>query len=146
LASADLYVALISTVRQQQPDNCQLLDLQTEPACWRSWTGLAGERDILRPDLYLAVAVGQEELRWFIEVDLGSEHRPALLRKAAAYQRYYDSGIEQDRDGVFPKVAWVVPDAHRADRLLDAWQNAPWLNQELFAVVEADNAAQQLIR
>lgn len=141
LAIADLYVGLHQRARQ---DGVRLLDLQTEPRCWRSWTGLSGERQLLRPDLYLAAAVGRDELRWFIEVDLGSEHRPALVRKARAYQRYYDSDVEQTQSGIFPRVAWVVPDDRRARQLAGALSADQALTGELFAVLPAAEAAERL--
>ena len=141
LAIADLYVALH---RRSASAGRRLLDLQTEPRCWRSWTGLSGERQLLRPDLYLAVAVGPDELRWFIEVDLGSEHRPALVRKARAYQRYYEAGVEQAREGLFPRVAWIVPDSRRARQLAGALDSDRELTKELFAVLLQQEAAERL--
>jgi len=141
LAIADLYVGLQQRGRQA---GVWLLDLQTEPRCWRSSTGLSGERQLLRPDLYLAATVGRDELRWFIEVDLGSEHRPALIRKARAYQRYYDSGVEQTQNGIFPLVAWVVPDRRRSMQLIQALESERDLTGELFAVMLADETAERL--
>lgn len=141
LAIADLYVGLH---RRAGDPGVEVLDLQTEPRCWRSWTGLSGERQLLRSDLYLGAVIGSDELRWFIELDLGSEHRPALIRKARTYQRYYDSGIEQTRDGIFPRVAWVVPDNRRARQLVQAIGSERDLTDELFAVMLADEAAERL--
>lgn len=141
LAIADLYVDLQLRGRQ---DGIQLLELQTEPRCWRSWSGLSGERQLLRPDLYLAATVGHDELRWFIEVDLGTEHRPALIRKAQTYQRYYDSGVEQTQSGMFPRVAWVVPDEWRARQLAGALDSDQRLTGKLFAVLLAAEADERL--
>ena len=142
LAIADLYVALHGRARDER--HVELLDLQTEPRCWRSWSGLSGERQLLRPDVYLAATVDADELRWFIELDLGSEHRPALVRKARAYQRYYDSGVEQQREGLFPRVAWVVPDEQRAMQLVRAFAAERVLTGELFAVLLQAEAAERL--
>lgn len=142
LAIADLYVGLHQRARSEP--GITVLDLQTEPRCWRSWTGLSGEQLLLRPDLYLAASVDADELRWFIEVDLGSEHRPALVRKARAYQRYYDSGVEQQREGLFPRVAWVVPDEQRAVQLTRAFEQEHELTGELFAVLLQAEAAERL--
>jgi hypothetical protein len=143
LAIADLYVELHRLAADPEGE-AELLDIQTEPDCWRSWTGLGGERLLLRPDLYVAVGVGADEVRHFVEVDLGSEHRPALVRKALAYQRYYDSGVEEARDGVFPRVAWVVPDARRAEHLTSALTTTPTLAAQLFTVVLAEEATTAL--
>lgn len=141
LAIAGLYVGL---QQRGRGDGVRLLDVETEPRCWRSWTGLSGERQLLRPDLYVAAMVGHDELRWFVEVDLGSEHRPALIRKARAYQHYYDSGVEQTSSGLFPRVAWVVPDDRRAAQLANALAADEALTSELFAVLLASEAAERL--
>ena len=146
LAIADLYVALHQVAARNEPGTVQLVDLQTEPNCWRRWTGYGGSRQLLRPDLYLAAHVGPDELRWFIEVDRGTEHRPALLRKCHAYQAYYDSRLEQDRDGVFPKVAWLVPEVGRAAHLRQAIVDDHQLLNELFEVDLLDCAAARLLQ
>ena len=55
---------------------------------------------------------GEYELRWFIEVDRGSESLPVIVRKCRLYADYYQSGREQaNGGGVFPRVCWIVPDA-----------------------------------
>ena len=60
----------------------------------------------------------------FIEVDCGTEHAPALLRKADLYQRHFQSGREQAEHDVFPLVLWLVPDAARAAQLERAFTGA----------------------
>jgi hypothetical protein len=143
LAIADLVVALHSA-SVGEPPTPEILDLQTEPNCWRIWTSMSG-REVLRPDLYLAAAIGEDELRFFIEVDRGTEHRPAIARKARAYQAYYESGVEQDRDGLFPRVAWTVPNEARARQLLEIFAADDRLTPDLFAVFLDDNAPTQLL-
>jgi hypothetical protein len=141
---ADVYVALHQVARSAEPHHLELLNLQTEPDSWRTWTSLGGGRLLLRPDLYLAAGVGDDELRWFIEVDRGTEHRPALLRKCRAYQAYYESGVEQDRDGIFPRVAWIVPDTARADLLQDIVGIDRGLTPQLFAAFPVAEVPQAL--
>lgn len=144
LAVAELYVRLVAEVRAAS--DVTLLDVQTEPACWRRWTRADGSAELLRPDLYLALAEGLDELRWFVEVDLTTEHRPALQRKCRAYQRYMESGVEQTRDGVFPQVLWVTPDARRADQIGGVIRRERGLTDGLFAVTTADAAAARLVQ
>jgi hypothetical protein len=72
---------------------------------------------VLRPDLFLAVGASELEYRWFVEVDRGTHHRPAVLRKARLYESYYRSGVEQTTHGVFPRVVWITRDGTRAARL-----------------------------
>lgn len=145
LAIAELYVSLVVASR---PDSgvglVELLDVQTEPTCWRRWTRGDGSGEVLRPDLYVSLGVGADELRWFIEVDRGSEHLPTVLRKAQAYQRYYDSGVEQTREGVFPRVLWVVPDARRAQQLTAGLERERGLTAALFDVSIEQTAAGRL--
>jgi len=146
LAIADLFVALHQAATTATAlREIELLDIQAEPACWRSWTNLGGGRELLRPDLYLAVGIGADELRWFVEVDRGTEHRPALTRKCRAYQAYYEAGVEQARDGVFPRVAWMVPDGGRAELLQQIITADHGLTGQLFAVMPATDVPEALL-
>ena len=77
------------------------LRCQSEPRCWREFSGLAG-RLVLRPDLFTALGVGDLEHRWFLEVDRGMESLPVVLRKCRQYHAYYQTGDEQSAHGVFP--------------------------------------------
>ena len=113
LAISQLAVDLIVDARE---DSYELLDLQAEPRCWRHFGGLGGQ-SVLRPDLFVSLGVGDIEHRWFIEVDLGTEHVPTLVRKCQVYLRYYQTGIEQGRHDVFPRVCWVLPNVQRIDQL-----------------------------
>ena len=74
-------------------------------------------RSVLRPDLFVTIAAGELEYRWFVEVDRDTHRSPALLRKARLYESYYQSGVEQAAHGVFPQIAWITPDTERAARL-----------------------------
>lgn len=108
LAVAEVAVALHEAKRAGRLDS---LRIETEPACWRSLDGYDDAR--LKPDLFVLAGVGDlEQLAW-IEVDLGSESGPALMRKAGTYERYYRSGREQAKLGAFPRVLWL---AHSAPR------------------------------
>jgi hypothetical protein len=110
-----------------------LLEVEAEPTCWRVHGGLTG-RQTLRPDLFVSLGVGSYECRYFIEVDRGTEHLPALLRKCRGYDAYYHTGTEQAVHGVFPRVAWIVPDDRRADLLERAIQAGHSLTSEMFLV------------
>jgi hypothetical protein len=129
LAIADAVVAI---TKAERAERLEVLELQTEPSCWRSFTTL-GSAGILKPDLFLSVAVGQFELRWFIEIDLCTEHAPAIQRKATAYLRYLQSGREQADHEVFPQVLWTARDERRAVALRAAL-DAVWAPPALFTV------------
>ncbi len=100
---------------------------------------------MLRPDLQLAIGVGDYEYRYFIEVDRGTEHLPAIVRKAQIYDRYFRSGKEQHKDGLFPTVLIVVPDKDRQQSIQGALKTTKSLTQELFAVCADENALGTLL-
>lgn len=138
LAVSQLVVDLTVTSRSS---GLELVAVEGEPTCWRTLPALG--RLLLRPDLFLALAVGELEYRWFVEVDRGSHHLPAVLRKARLYQSYYQSGVEQARHGVFPRVAWVTPDASRATRLQELLGSGEF-RDGLMLVTTSDAAARAL--
>lgn len=97
-----------------------VLAVETEPQCWRRIEGLGGY-DWLKPDLAVVTATLEHEVHSFVELDLGTEHRGALLRKLTAYEAAYRAGAEAHRRGLFPQVVWLVPDPARLavlDRLI----------------------------
>lgn len=143
LAVSQLVVDLTAVSRSRR---IELLGLQPEPMCWRSSVGPMGTSTVLRPDLFAAVGIGDYEHRWFIEVDLGSEHLPTLLRKCTAYEAYYRTGSEQHEHGMFPRVLWIMHHAARAERLHDAIENDARLTTALFTVTTAVSAIDAICR
>jgi hypothetical protein len=141
LAVAQLVVDLTVAARRGRLD---LLDTQAEPRCWRQFSGLGG-RCWLRPDAFLALGVGEYELRWFIEIDRASESLPVIMRKCRLYADYYQSGKEQAQGGVFPRVCWVVPDEVRAERLERAIGRDRTLPKQLFIVTTSVGALDVLV-
>lgn len=133
LAVSELYVRL----RELQGITLEVL--QAEPGCWRTFGGVGGQVT-LKPDLFVQLVSQAYEYRWFIEVDLGSEHQPALIRKCQTYESYYQTGVEQAGAGLFPRVVWVVPDEQRAQEIERAIRRSGRLTPELFLVVTTDAA------
>ncbi|MDR2559711.1 MAG: replication-relaxation family protein [Oscillospiraceae bacterium] len=109
LAVAELYVQLCTKTN--------LVKCEFEPNCWRSYTTDFGVNVTLKPDLYAVVATGGYENHYFFEVDLDTEAPSRIMQKCERYGRYYLTGIEQKQNGVFPKVAWIVPDNKRKESL-----------------------------
>ena len=136
LAIAQLIVDATMASRRETID---LLDCQPEPRCWREFSGVGGRR-LLRPDLLLALGVGEYELRWFVEVDRGSESLPVVLRKCRLYSDYYQSGKEQANGGVFPRVCWIMSDAQRVERIRHAIARDRTLPERLFIVTTNTDA------
>lgn len=112
LAVTELYVRLREAERRAA---VEVLDYEPEPGCWRPYTLASGSNGWLKPDAYTRLAVGDWEERSFVEVDLGTEGRGALLRKLRAYVGYYRAGHEQAREGVFPRVALLTVTDARAE-------------------------------
>jgi Replication-relaxation len=131
LAITQVFVDLTAAERARQLAVVQFVG---GSAAWRSFHGPGGARVILKPDAYVVVRIGGYEDHWFLEVDLGTEHLPALARRQAVYLGYWQSGIEQAKHEVFPRVLWLVPDQHRADSVAGVIARQPADVRSLFAV------------
>jgi hypothetical protein len=134
LAIVDTHLALREGTRVGR---FELVMVEAEPACWRRYLSAGGARETLRPDLFVISARGDFEYCWFLEVDLGTEYTPTLVRKCRAYETYWRTGNEQRRSGTFPLVVWVVATDARAREIESALSSARGLKQDLFRVVVA---------
>lgn len=124
LAIADAHTQLITADRTGQ---LELVDSSVEPASWRTHTGVGGARLTLKPDLYAETATDGDLVHaWFIEVDLGTESIPTLIKKCREYEAYRQTGVEQDRHGAFPLVVWSIThrDPAKAERRREALTEA----------------------
>lgn len=140
VAVADVAVALIEAATTGRFD---ILTLETEPHCWRTFqTGTSTVT--LKPDLAVVTADQETETHSFIEVDLGTEHRPALRRKCMTYQRYAQAGEEQQRTGLYPAVVWIATDQARARVIRDAIRSDEALDPSLFWVCTQETMLKQL--
>lgn len=121
LGVTEVYVIL------HEAPGVELLSFETEPSCWRQFTGRAGRTVNLRPDAYLAWAIGEWEISAFVEVDRSTEHPGRIARKAEQYVRYWRTGAEQRTNEVFPTVLWLANTGRRAEvlRAVLAEQEAP---------------------
>ena len=120
--------------------SCELdvLSVNPEPYCWRR-----SGNQTLKPDLFVRVADDHTELSWFIEIDMGTEAAGTLRRKISDYESYWRSGVEQHREGVFPKVCFVVPDEKRRVHVARIVAESATATQ-LFDVVTFDRAIEHL--
>ena len=142
LAIAELWVGLS---RAEQAGGLKLLELQTEPNCWRRVPAGIGGWQWLKPDLFVSLAAGELEWRWFIEVDLGTLSKLRVERTCRRYAAYYRAGIEQDEHGVFPSVAWLAHTQSRAQSLRTVVDRLPAEDRRLFHVELQAHAPQVLI-
>lgn len=112
-----------------------VLELDTEPSCWRPFQGALGV-ETLKPDLFVVIANPEVEVHVFVEIDRSTEHLPAVIKKCRTYQQYRQTGVEQHASGIFPAVLWITPDAERARKLQTAIRREPDLPPDLFTICE----------
>lgn len=140
LAIADTVTDLLAAAG---PLDWRLQQYELEPTAWRRFHELGGQTCILKPDLYLetaAPASAADVVAYFVELDLGAESLPTLLRKCHSYEQYRRSGTEQAQYGSFPQVIWSMAArtpaiAERRQRALsDAIRRDQQLPDELFLI------------
>lgn len=144
LDCTETVVRLHEAHRQQRLD---LIEVQPEPACWRAFAGPMGARIILKPDVFLRLAAGpdgEQEDRWFIEVDRATASRGTLQAKLARYLAHFRTGTEQHAHGVYPRVLWSAPEQQRAKRIRKLVHDLPAEAQQLFSVCTFDEAVEFL--
>jgi hypothetical protein len=142
LAISELAVQLIEAERAK---NISDLRCGFEPVIWRRFATAAGI-ETLKPDLLVELTTPDGwDLRWFVEVDRGTEHLPTVLGKCQLYERYWRSGHEAQLSEVFPRVLWSVPDQRRAARIQEAIARSRGLTDDLFRVQTTDGSLAQLI-
>jgi hypothetical protein len=141
LAISDLYIRLRQAERVGRGE---LLAFDVEPACWRRYSRLGGTAGVLKPDVYVEVGAGDWIDSFFIEQDMGSEHRGQLTRQHHAYAEHFRAGVEQAKTGIYPGVLWVVPDAKRASLLADIHRGLPEQTRRLFTVAISGQALEVL--
>ena len=81
-------------------------------------------------------------------MDLGTEPVSQVVEKCNAYLRYYYSGVEQRDTGMFPLVAWIVPDETRKERIQASLREHFKAQPRMFIVItpgELERMIRQLI-
>ena len=132
LAITETSVQITETARSMTDASATIT---TEPVCWRSYLGPAGQQLTLRPDLHAVVTSSRYDDHYFIEVDRDTENPARVLAACQRYAAYYASGAEQRACGVFPLVLWVVPSATRCQQLRRVIASDQRLPAALFAVI-----------
>ncbi len=131
LAIAELHVTLAEAERIGR---LRLARFDPEPDCWRVHASAFTTSAVLKPDAYVELAAGEYEHANFVEIDLASEGRQALLRKLRAYLSYYRSGREQSAHGWFPRIVWITTTGSRAEVIEALIRTLPGTTRSLFAV------------
>ena len=132
LAVAECAVQLACICRPSE--DLELVSVDSEPTCWRPLT-VDGKVVYLKPDLFAITTYEDYEDQWFIEMDLGTEPVSQIVEKCDAYLRYYYSGVEQKETGMFPLVAWIVPDEARKERIKDSLREHFKAQPKMFLVI-----------
>lgn len=135
---------LVSLTEDERAGAGELLAFNAEPACWRRFTGRGGARTWLKPDTFVRFAAGDFEYAHFVEVDRATAAATTVARKLEAYRRYWQTGREQERHGVFPKVLLLVPDERRKRALVETAGRQPAESWPLFHVAAYADAARVL--
>lgn len=143
LAVAELYVQLVEIARA---GIAELLAFEAEPGCWRYFTGIGGQRLVLKPDAAIQLGLADVELSAFVELDLGTESLPTIQRKCQRYVAYWQTGQEQQAHGVFPRVWWLVPTEPRRQGIAGVVNRLAREAQALFTVVRRTEAAERLVQ
>lgn len=140
LAIAETAVQL-STICTASGD-ISLKNADPEPSCWRPFKD-NGRQVFLKPDLYAVTVTDyghgdRYEDSWFIEMDLGTEAPTQVVEKCQAYLRYYNTGTEQEKKGVFPVVVWLVKDEARKQKLRQYIRESLPPQPKMFLVITPD--------
>ena len=116
-----------------------LTAVQVETEAWRPYVAPGGAQRILKPDLMITVSTDSYDDHWYLEVDLGTESLPVLLRKCTAYEDYRRTGRPQTEHGVVPRILWLLPTPGRVARLSAAITADPRLPDRLFTCLIPDD-------
>lgn len=130
LAVTDLYARLHLA---HKTSAVQLITFGIESKAWRGQ---------LRPDAFVELIAGNYRYFWFIEMDMDTQRPNKIQQKLAAYARYRGSGAEQQANGVFPKVLFLVPNENRKQQIQALIDKQPGVDRRLFQVELQTNAYQ----
>ena len=99
--------------------------ITTEPDCWRSHLGTAGQHLTLRPDLHAVVTSPGYQDHYFIEVDRDTENPARVITTCHRYQAYYATGIEQQAGGSSRSPCGSSPTTGASASYSATWPTSP---------------------
>lgn len=141
LAVADVHVLLRQDARIEAIEE---IAVEVEPASWRKYQGPGGELRWLQPDLYAEISIADFTDLYFIEVDLGTESTPTLVKKCQQYEEYRRAGVEQAKRGTFPLVLWLFVDQGRVAKLRTAIERSRSLSAAMYRFATPETLTQVL--
>ena len=139
LAITEIFVELKEL---EQLGKIKLEEFHYEPKSWRYYSDIGGSSLILKPDAFAKITVGEYEDFYFFELDRSSESLTRIINTCKKYIHYYNTGIEQRVNDIFPFVLWIVPDEQRKENISNAIHlklNNFW---QMFQVVTLDEFSQ----
>ncbi len=139
LAITEIFVELKGLERLGK---IKLEEFHYEPKSWRYYADIGGSSLILKPDAFAKITVGEYEDFYFFELDRSSESLTRIINTCKKYIHYYNTGIEQRVNDIFPFVLWIVPDERRKENISNAIHlklNNFW---QMFQVVTLDEFSQ----
>lgn len=116
----------------------QLTRVEIETEAWRSYVTNSGAPAVLKPDLMVTISSTAYDDHWYLEIDLGTESLPILLKKCRAYHAYQRTGRAQTEHGAFPRVLWSMPTPARAARLDAALTADTSLPRRVFTITTTE--------
>jgi Replication-relaxation len=141
LSCTELMVRVQEAARRGDLD---VIEIHSEPECWRSFPSSFGARQVCKPDLFARIGAGTLEDRWFVEVDMATEASGTLTAKFKRYLAHYRSGREQHAHGIYPRVLWAVPHGRRAVQVGEVLRRQPVETQRLFTVCLLDEVMERM--
>ena len=139
LAITEIFVELKELERLGK---IKLEEFHYEPKSWRYYSDIGDSSLVLKPDAFAKITVGEYEDFYFFELDRSSESLTRIVNTCKKYIHYYNTGIEQRVNDIFPFVLWIVPDERRKENISNAIHlrlNNFW---QIFQVVTLDEFSQ----
>ncbi len=124
-------------------ERLEVLSVVTEPSNWRPFS-LNGRSQILKPDLYVVTASGEDEWHRYVEWDTGTESMSALTNKCLIYQGYAATGADQVKLGIVPQVLWLMPTEARKKRFAETIENDRRIDARLHQIITPDAFEEEL--
>lgn len=142
LAVTETFVRLIEAQRRREVELCVF---EAEPGCWRHYVGTGGAPQVVKPDAYIQLTLGNHVDHWFLEIDMATQSSSTLETKCAVYRAYWGSGTEQERHGAFPRVVFAVTTDERQALLREIFASQPADARALFTVCRSQDVIARFI-
>lgn len=146
LAVSEIWVSLHEYLRDPWMGQRGVeFEFRAERAAWRTYPSADRGSTTLKPDAEVRLRWPDAEEHLWLEIDRATEHRAVIRRKLDAYVRYFLTGREQAREGLFPLTFWLTTTPERAAVLCEVIETLPPRRRRLFRVGLLGAAAPTLL-